>query len=257
MSTSGTLNQRILVIDSNVFFARRLSDALKAHGFDVMHSTQPAYALTMLEWNAPTAILCATNLREMSVFDLPRILHSDAATTNIPILAMGDGGEQALMEAFRAGCDDYIDRRRGPENIAAQVRTFLLSRLEGFRPTQMLESEQTVLEGSLSHLDLPGVVQMLAHSRQSGVLYINAEMLDGTIFFNRGEVLHAEVGEIIGNDAVINIIKNCNGLDRGVYKFVPGTLAATRTVFRTVTELMLEALREIDEERAANDGGYK
>jgi CheY-like chemotaxis protein len=257
MSTNSTLNQRILVIDSNVFFARRLTEALKAHGFDVVHSTQPSYALTMLEWNAPTAILCATNLREMSVFDLPRILHSDAATTNIPILAMGDGGEQALMEAFRAGCDDYIDRRRGPENIAAQVRTFLLSRLEGFRPTQMLESEQTVLEGSLSHLDLPGVVQMLAHSRQSGVLYINAEKLDGTIFFNRGEVLHAEVGEIIGNDAVINIIKNCHGLDRGVYKFVPGTLAATRTVFRTVTELMLEALREIDEERAANDGGYK
>lgn len=257
MSTNGTVNQRVLVIDSNVFFARRLMEALKKHGLDVMHSTQPAYALTMLEWDAPTAILCATNLREMSVFDLPRILHSDAATTNIPILAMGDGGEQALMEAFRAGCDDYIDRRRGPENIAAQVKTFLLSRLEGFRPTQMLESEQTVLEGSLSHLDLPGVVQMLAHSRQSGVLYINAELLDGTIFFNRGEVLHAEVGEIIGNDAVIRIIKNCNGLDRGVYKFVPGTLAATRTVFRTVTELMLEALREIDEERAANDGGYK
>jgi CheY-like chemotaxis protein len=258
MSANGnTVNQRILVIDSNVFFARRLTEALTAQGFDVTHSTQPTYALTMLEWNAPTAILCATNLREMSVYDLPRILHNDAATTNIPVLAMGDGGEQALMEAFRAGCDDYIDRRRGPENIAAQVRTFLLSRQEGFRPTQMLESEQTVLEGSLSHLDLPGVIQMLAHSRQSGVLYINAEPLDGTIFFHRGEVLHAEVGEIIGNDAVIKIIKSCNGLDRGIYKFVPGTLAATRTVFRTVTELMLEALREIDEERAANDGGYQ
>jgi CheY-like chemotaxis protein len=257
MSTNGALNQRVLVIDSNVFFARRLTEALKSHGFDVVHSTQASYALTMLEWNAPNAILCATNLREMSVFDLPRILHSDAVTTNIPILAMGDGGEKALMEAFRAGCDDYIDRRRGPENIASQVKTFLLSRMEGFHPTQMLESEQTVLEGSLSHLDLPGVIQMLSHSRQSGVLYVNAELLDGTIFFSRGEVLHAEVGEIIGNDAVIRIIKNCNGLDRGVYKFVPGSMAATRTVFRSVTELMLEALREIDEERAANDGGYK
>lgn len=251
------LNQRILLVDSNVFFARRLTDALKAHGFGVIHTTQATYALTMLEWDAPTAILCATNLREMSVFDLPRILHNDAATTNIPIIAMGDGGQQALMEAFRSGCDDYIDRRRGPENIAAQVRTFLLSRLEGFHPTQMLESEQTVLEGSLSHLDLPGVIQMLAHSRQSGVLYINAETLDGTLFFNRGVVLHAEVGETIGDEAVICIIKNCNGVERGVYKFVPGSLAATRTVFRSVTELMLEALREIDEERAANEGGYK
>jgi DNA-binding response OmpR family regulator len=250
------LNSRILVIDSNVFFARRLTQALKMQGFDVIHSTQASYALTMLEWQAPTAILCATNLREISVFDLPKILHNDAATTNIPILAMGDGGDQSLMEAFRAGCDDYIDRRRGPENIAAQVRTFLLSRQEGFHPTQMLESEQTVLEGSLSHLDLPGVIQMLAQSRQSGVLHINAESLDGTLFFSRGEVLHGEVGETIGNEAVIRIVKNCNGVERGVYKFVPGLLPATRTVFRSVTELMLEALREVDEERAANDGGY-
>ncbi|HVJ04411.1 MAG TPA: DUF4388 domain-containing protein [Candidatus Saccharimonadales bacterium] len=258
MSTNRAVNnQRILVIDSNVFFARRLSESLKAQGFEVTHSTQASYALTMLEWNAPTAILCATNLRELSVFDLPRILHNDAATTSIPILAMGDGGEQALMEAFRAGCDDYIDRRRGPENIAAQVRTFLLSRAEGFHPTQMLESEQTVLEGSLSHLDLPGVIQMLAHSRQSGGLYINAEGIDATVFLNRGELRHAEVGETIGDEAVISIIKNCNGRERGVYKFVPGSQATTRTVFRSVTELMLEALREIDEERAANDGGYK
>lgn len=254
MSTNVATSHRILLIDSNVFFAKRLTDALKSHGFDVMQSTQATYALTMVEWNAPTAILCATNLRELSVFDLPRILHSDAATTNIPILAMGEGGEKALMEAFRAGCDDYIDRRRGPENIAAQVRSFLLSRSEGFHATQMLEPEETVLEGSLSHLDLPGVIQMLSHSRQSGVLYINADTLDGTLFFNRGDVLHAEVGETIGDDAVITIIKTCNGVARGVYKFVPGSLDATRTVFRSVTELMLDALREIDEERAANDG---
>jgi hypothetical protein len=38
---------------------------------------------------------------------------------------------------------------------------------------------------------------------------------------------------------------------------VPGALSATRTIFRSVTELMLEALREIDEERAANNGGSK
>jgi hypothetical protein len=63
------------------------------------------------------------------------------------------------------------------------------------------------------------------------------------------------VGEIIGDDAVIRIIKTCNGVTRGVYKFVPGSLATTRTVLRSATELMLEALREIDEERAAAEGG--
>jgi len=31
---------------------------------------QAAYALTMLEWNAPAAILCATNLREMGALEM-------------------------------------------------------------------------------------------------------------------------------------------------------------------------------------------
>jgi DNA-binding response OmpR family regulator len=245
---------RILLIDSNVFFANRLTETLKQEGMEVTHSTQAAYALTMLEWDAPAAILCATNLREMSAFDLPRIVHSDHKTSHIPIIALGDGGDQALMAAFRAGCDDYVDRKLGPEHIAAHVRTFLKSHDEGFQPTQMLGRSETALSGSLSHLDLLGVVQMLAHSRQSGALHINAADLDGVMFFDVGEISHAEAGERIGDDAVIEIVKRTNGIENGVYKFVPGASATTRTVLRSATELMLGALRELDESASLLDG---
>jgi DNA-binding response OmpR family regulator len=245
---------RILLIDSNVFFAKRLTETLKLEGMEVTHSTQAAYALTMLEWDAPAAILCATNLREMSAFDLPRIVHSDHKTSHIPIIALGDGGDQALMAAFRAGCDDYVDRKLGPEHIAAHVRTFLKSHDEGFQPTQMLGRSETALSGSLSHLDLLGVVQMLAHSRQSGALHINAADLDGVMFFDVGEISHAEAGERIGDDAVIEIVKRTNGIENGVYKFVPGASATTRTVLRSATELMLGALRELDESASLLDG---
>ena len=250
MSSSTASPAKLLLIDSNVFFARRLSEALKHEGIDVVHSAQSAYALTMLEWNPPDAILCATNLREMGAYEIPRILHGDTKTSQIPVIALGDGGEQALMEAFRAGCDDYVDRHLGPNTIATHVRSFLRSHQEGFQPTQMLDIEETALEGNLSHLDLPGVMQMLAHSRQTGALHVNAGVTDGIVFFDAGEVSHAESGELIGEEAVVFIIKRCEGLDKGVYKFVPGIVAGTRTVLRSVTELMLEALRALDEERA-------
>jgi DNA-binding response OmpR family regulator len=245
---------KVLLIDSNVFFAKRLTDALKKEGFDVESATQSAFALTMLEWNTPQAILCATNLREMNAYEIPKILHGDLKTAHIPIIALGDGGEHALITAFRAGCDDYIDRKLGPDQIAQHVRTFLRSHLEGFQPTQMLESQDTALEGSLSHLDLPGVIQMLSHSRQTGALHINAEETDGILFFASGDVQHAESGDLIGDDAVIHIVKNCNGRDKGVYKFIPGDTAATRTVLRSITELMLDALRELDEEQGVAGG---
>jgi DNA-binding response OmpR family regulator len=238
---------RVLLIDSNVYFSKRLNDALKKEGFEVLASSQAAYALTMIEWNAPAAILCATNLREMNAYQIAPILRADPKTAAIPLIAVGDGGEQALMEAFRSGCDDYVDRRRGPDDIAAHVRNFLLSRQEGFQPTQMVPSSMTTLTGDLSRLDLPGVVQMLNQARQTGALNINAGDTDGVIYFDGGEVIHAECGVYFGDEAVIHILKSCEGAGKGIYKFVYGTLAAHRTVLRSSTDLMLDAMREIDE----------
>ena len=252
MSSSVAASAKILVIDANVFFARRITEALKLEGFEVVHSTQTGYALTMLEYDTPSVILCSTSLREISAHELPAIVGSDPKTAHIPVIAMGDGGEQALMEAFRSGCADYIDKRLGPELIASQVKTFLRSSAEGFQPVQMLGSSDTALSGSLSHMDLPGVLQMLGHSRQSGSLYINAGSIDGIVFFENGNVTHAECGDLIGDEAVVSIVKYCNTVEAGSYKFLPGESAGTRTVLRSATELMLEALREVDE--AAQDG---
>ncbi|HLW80512.1 MAG TPA: DUF4388 domain-containing protein [Candidatus Acidoferrales bacterium] len=238
---------KILLIDSNVYFCRKLSAALKSEGFEVLTSSQGAYALTMLEWNRPAAVLCATNLREMGAYEIAPILHADAKTATIPIIAVGNGGDQALMEAFRSGCDDYVDRRRAPEEIAAHVRAFLVSRQQGFQPTQMVPNSMAALTGDLSRMDLPGVIQMLDQARQTGALNINAGETDGVIYFDGGEILHAECGMLFGDEAVIHILKSCEGAGEGVYKFVYGVTAAQRTVLRTGTDLMLDAMRELDE----------
>jgi CheY-like chemotaxis protein len=244
---------RVLLIDSNVYFSKRLTDALKQEGFDVVPCAQASYALTMLEWNAPAAILCATNLREMGAHEMAPLLRADPKTTNIPLIAIGSGGDQALLEAYRSGCDDYVDRRRPPADIAAHVRGFLVSRHEGFQPTQMLSSAETDLSGSLSHLDLPGVIQMLGQAHQSGALHINAEDTDGIIFFEGGELTHAECGTFFGDEAVTQIVKTCHGAAKGVYKFVYGATAAQRTVLRSATDLLLDAMREFDEDQRDDD----
>ncbi|MFY9753064.1 MAG: DUF4388 domain-containing protein [Candidatus Acidiferrales bacterium] len=238
---------RILLIDSNVYFSKRLTDALKQEGFEVIASAQAAYALTMLEWNMPAAILCATNLRDMGAYEIAPILRADPKTASIALLAVGAGGDQALFEAYRAGCDDYVDRRRPAADIAAHVRSFLLSRQDGFQPTQMLTSAETDLSGKLSHLDLPGVIQMLGQARQTGALHINAADADGIIFFEGGEIVHAESGMLFGDEAVTQIVKTCQEAASGVYKFNYGATAAQRTVLRSATDLLLDAMREFDE----------
>jgi DNA-binding response OmpR family regulator len=240
---------RILLIDTNVYFTKRLTDALQQVGFEVVQSGQAAYALTMLEWNTPAAIVCATNLREMSAYDMAPILRADPKTASIPLIAVGTGGDQALMEAYRAGCDDYVDRRLPPADIAAHIRSFLISRQDGFQPTQMLSTAETALSGSLSHLDLAGVMQMLGQAQQTGALHINAGDTDGIIFFEGGQIVHAECDLLFGDEAVTEIVKTCHTATAGIYKFVYGATAAQRTVLRSATDLLLDAMREFDEEK--------
>src|ERR1700734_175884 len=242
---------RILLVDSNVYFAKRVGEALQGVGFERAPCPQAAYAPPMLEWNAPAAILCATNLREMGALEMAPILRADPNSAHIPLIAIGGngagGGGQALLEAYRAGCDDFVDRRRSPADIAAHVRSFLLSRQEGFQPTQMLSTADTDLSGSLSHLDLPGVIQMLGQAHQTGALHINASETDGIIFFEAGEIHHAECGPLFGDEAVTEIVKTCQSAAKGVYKFVYGAAATQRTVLRSATDLLLDAMREFDE----------
>ncbi len=255
MSSPSATPAKILLIDPNLFFARRVMEAIKHEGFEAVHCTQSVYALTMLEYDTPSAIVCSTTLREMNAHDLPLIIHADPKTAHIPVIALGEGGDQALMAAFRSGCADYIDKRLGPELIATHIKSFLRSNTEGFQPVQMLGSSDTALSGSLSSMDIPGVVQMLMHTRQTGALYVNTEVIDGIIFFENGIVTHAESGELVGDEAMVEIVKLSNGLDSGTYKFLPGESAATRTVLRSATELMLDALRQVDETAQAEAEG--
>ena len=238
---------KILLIDSNVLFAKRLGDALKREGFDVTTATQAAFALTALEYDAPAAIICATNMREMGALEIAQIIHADPKNANLPIIATGDGSQGALMEAFQAGCDDYVDRHLSASTIANHVKNIIISKVEGFQPTQMLGQADTSLSGNLTHHDLTGVMQMLGQARQTGALTINAGTTDAVLFFDAGEIVHAECGPHFGDEAVIDILKSSVQCGSGVYKFVYGATTSQRTVLRSATDLMLDAMREYDE----------
>jgi len=90
-------------------------------------------------------------------------------------------------------------------------------------------------------------MQMLGHAHQTGALHINAGETDAVLFYEGGEISHAECGTLFGDEAVIYILKNCVNGNHGVYKFMYGATSSQRTVLRSATDLMLDAMREVDE----------
>src|SRR5262249_15178628 len=58
---------------------------------------------------------------------------------------------------------------------------------------------------------------------------------------------HAECSALFGDEAVIHILQSCMRNNSGVYKFVYGSSSARHTVLRSATDLMLDAMREMDQ----------
>lgn len=100
------------------------------------------------------------------------------------------------------------------------------------------------LKGSLDSINLADIMQLVSNSRQSGrFVLVKDEASKGHIIIRKGEIIHAEVGNFVGEDAVFTLIS----WGTGDFEFVEGEYEAETTITRSVTSLLMEAARRIDE----------
>jgi hypothetical protein len=100
-----------------------------------------------------------------------------------------------------------------------------------------------VFEGDLAEIPPFAVLQMLEMGKKSGLLSIEADQATGRLWLAHGAPIHAETKRCSGFDAAIEIV-NFTG---GRFTFRPHEDAAERTIEASVTELLLEASRMLDE----------
>jgi hypothetical protein len=116
----------------------------------------------------------------------------------------------------------------------------------------MARSEDTArpgsdgFEGEVAGLGLSDLVQLNARSRFSGCVRIRHQGNLGTIFFRDGEIVHAEQGSRIGEEAFCDIL----GWPAGRFSVEPNVVTARRTIQKRCEHLLLDAHRVLDERGA-------
>ena len=80
--------KRILVVEDNELNMKLLNDVLEAHGYDVLSTGQGAVALEWAKQYHPDLILMDLQLPDISGLDVTRQLKADAATREIPVIAV-------------------------------------------------------------------------------------------------------------------------------------------------------------------------
>lgn len=98
-------------------------------------------------------------------------------------------------------------------------------------------------QGSLKELPLPDIIQLVAVGGKTGAFQLRNEGDAGQIFLRKGQIVHAQVGTLSGEEAVYELAI----WRQGDFVFTPGSETDVVTIERSNTNLLMEAARRIDE----------
>lgn len=97
--------------------------------------------------------------------------------------------------------------------------------------------------GAVSGMSLADIIQVKGGNRYSGCLIIEHRGATGVIFFRDGDVVHAEQGSLVGEEAFYAVM----GWQGGTFRSEPKVATTSRTIEQSLGFLILEALRRLDE----------
>jgi Domain of unknown function (DUF4388) len=100
-------------------------------------------------------------------------------------------------------------------------------------------------QGSLAELHLPDIIQLISVSGKTGVFHLTDGALKGQIFLTDGKIVHAQLDDASGEEAVYALAI----WSQGDFKFEPGISTEIRTISKSNTNLLMEAARRLDEWR--------
>lgn len=100
-------------------------------------------------------------------------------------------------------------------------------------------------QGSLKELPLPDIIQLVSVSGKTGVFSLrrNGDSAAGEIYLRGGQIVHAHVGDLQGEEAMYELAI----WPEGEFVFTPGKETELTTIQKSNTNLLMEAARRIDE----------
>jgi hypothetical protein len=100
-------------------------------------------------------------------------------------------------------------------------------------------------QGSLAELHLPDIIQLVSVSGKTGVFHLTDRGHRGEIYLVEGRIVHAELEDLAGEEAVYALAI----WQQGDFRFDAEVTTPRQTIQKNNTNLLMEAARRLDEWR--------
>lgn len=225
--------EKILIAHQRGGFAKHCKTWLEAEGYEVEIAVERERAFEIVDQASFDLALVSSSFPDVGGLDFVRGLKDRG--WDAPVILFSEQGflpVQLVSEAIHLNVTDVIEEPEQPDELLASVR-----------------SSATLLpigsvRGNLRTLALPSLISLLCNEGRTVSLRIWHNGSDATVFFERGNVVHAMLDDKEGEEAVYDAL----GWEDGHFAILTGRTAPEQTIHTSWSGLVLEGLSRIDEQ---------
>ena len=190
-SNEDTGKHSVLVVDDNDEFRHFMAGQLKAEGYAVMEAADGVEAEAMATAHNPSIIVTDLMMPRRDGIELTQVLKSNITISHIPVILLtAKAGDEAKMDAYRAGADDYISKPFNYELLLIRIHQLIerqQQRQQQFKASvDIAPSEITVtsLDEELIRRAVEAIEKHIADS-EFGIEQLAAEVAMSKTHLNR------------------------------------------------------------------------
>ena len=222
----------ILIVDADPDNIQQLSGMLRANGFKVAGTSSGVDALGMYKKESRDLVVADQELVDMSGLQLLSELKDFDPKVKV-VITSSFGDKDAVASAFRTGALEFLEKPFEHQFFVSKIK-------------DLIAREDRALEGDLRMMSLASIIQINCEERNQAQLVLNHQGSEGQIYFNEGDVIHAEVDDQTGDEAVYELLN----WEDGSFRLKMDAEPSTRTINKGWASLLLEGMRRIDESTA-------
>jgi len=237
METPGA---RVLVVDPDEVVSATLSLPLKAKGYAVQVAGNVQEATLALSTQIPDVIIVEKDMLIEDGVSLCRIVKSDPKMKHVPVIILTSSKSQRVYrECMKAGAEDVLGKPVDIELVFIKLQKIVGA--SGPKP------QQSGVSGSLQHIVLSDLVQILCASGKSARVTFASGDDKGAIYIREGDIIDAEAGGCRAEEAFYKLMT----WKQGTFVAGPCEQYPERSIQLSVMSLLMEAARRNDEAATA------
>ena len=196
---------KILVVDSDDATRSLLKENLTKEDYIVFDSGNGQVAFEIVNREKPDLVISDIFLPEMNGFELCQRIRDTSNIPTVPFIFFTAIDDMLTeIRAFRAGANEYMVKRN-------TKRQDLLVRIDGMlSQINAFEKEKATLRegflGKLGDVSVIDILQLLCNTNKTGNLLISDGTVEGNVYFMKGRIFYAELGQVKGEDAIYDMI---------------------------------------------------